>query len=224
MTDTMTMDHDTMPDTKSCHVVINVETLVSINSIMNFGDTSANPTAFALAGVSLVRDGESVLRVYATNRYVLARATYFNSVNFDSWDVGEKLWLDHKTLKQAVAIAKNHKQAVITIGYDTDRRVFVDVDGNKLFNVLGQPSYPNVGALFDDDTTPNGADVIRINPRWLALLSKVITPTTRQNKDLPWMLSFFHDTDSKKPKPMLATLEDTDWNISVLIQPNLIVR
>jgi len=224
MTDTMTMDHDTMPDTKSCHVVINVETLVSINSIMNFGDTSANPTASALAGVSLVRDGESVLRVYATNRYVLARATYFNSVNFDSWDVGEKLWLDHKTLKQAVAIAKNHKQAVITIGYDTDRRVFVDVDGNKLFNVLGQPSYPNVAALFDDDTTPNGADVIRINPRWLALLSKVITPTTRQNKDLPWMLSFFHDTESKKPKPMLATLEDTDWNISVLIQPNLIVR
>ena len=224
MTDTMTMDHDTMPDTKSCHVVINVETLVSINSIMNFGDTSANPTATALAGVSLVRDGESVLRVYATNRYVLARATYFNSVNFDSWDVGEKLWLDHKTLKQAVAIAKNHKQAVITIGYDTDRRVFVDVDGNKLFNVLGQPSYPNVAALFDDDTTPNGADVIRINPRWLALLSKVITPTTRQNKDLPWMLSFFHDTESKKPKPMLATLEDTDWNISVLIQPNLIVR
>ena len=224
MTDTMTMDHDTMPDTKSCHVVINVETLVSINSIMNFGDTSANPTAQALAGVSLVRDGESVLRVYATNRYVLARATYFNSVNFDSWDVGEKLWLDHKTLKQAVAIAKNHKQAVITIGYDTDRRVFVDVDGNKLFNVLGQPSYPNVAALFDDDTTPNGADVIRINPRWLALLSKVITPTTRQNKDLPWMLSFFHDTESKKPKPMLATLEDTDWNISVLIQPNLIVR
>ena len=224
MTDTMTMDHDTMPDTKSCHVVINVETLVSINSIMNFGDTSANPTAQALGGVSLVRDGESVLRVYATNRYVLARATYFNSVNFDSWDVGEKLWLDHKTLKQAVAIAKNHKQAVITIGYDTDRRVFVDVDGNKLFNVLGQPSYPNVAALFDDDTTPNGADVIRINPRWLALLSKVITPTTRQNKDLPWMLSFFHDSESKKPKPMLATLEDTDWNISVLIQPNLIVR
>jgi hypothetical protein len=224
MTDTMTMDHDTMPDTKSCHVVINVETLVSINSIMNFGDTSANPTAQALAGVSLVRDGESVLRVYATNRYVLARATYFNSVNFDSWDVGEKLWLDHKTLKQAVAIAKNHKQAVITIGYDTDRRVFVDVDGNKLFNVLGQPSYPNVAAMFDDDTTPNGADVIRINPRWLALLSKVITPTTRQNKDLPWVLSFFHDTESKKPKPMLATLEDTDWNISVLIQPNLIVR
>lgn len=224
MTDTMTMDHDTMPDTKSCHVVINGETLASINSIMNFGDTSANPTAFALAGVLLVRDGESVLRVYATNRYVLARATYFNSVNFDSWDVGEKLWLDHKTLKQAVAIAKNHKQAVITIGYDTDRRVFIDVDGNKLFNVAGQPSYPNVAALFNDDTTPNGADVIRINPRWLALLSKVITPTARQNKDLPWMLSFFHDSESKKPKPMLATLEDTDWNISVLIQPNLIVR
>ena len=224
MTDTMTMDHDTMPDTKSCHVVINVETLVSINSIMNFGDTSANPTATALAGVSLVRDGESVLRVYATNRYVLARATYFNSVNFDSWDVGEKLWLDHKTLKQAVAIAKNHKQAVITIGYDIDRRVFVDVDGNKLFNVLGQPSYPNVAAMFDDDTAPNGADVIRINPRWLALLSKVITPTTRQNKDLPWMLSFFHDTESKKPMPMLATMEDTNWSISVLIQPNLMVR
>ncbi len=224
MTDTMTMDHDTMPDTKSCHVVINVETLVSINSIMNFGDTSANPTAQALAGVSLVRDGESMLRVYATNRYVLARATYFNSVNFDSWDIGDTLWLDHKTLKQAVAIAKNHKHAVITIGYDTDRRVFIDVDGNKLFNVAGQPSYPAVHKLFNDDETPNGADVIRINPRWLALLSKVITPTTRQNKDLPWMLSFFHDTESKKPKPMLATLEDTDYDIRVLIQPNLIVR
>ena len=223
MTDTMTMDHDTMPDTMSRQVSVNSEILASIYSLTNFADQPRNGTPI-LCGVQLVRTSGGRLVVYATNRYVLARGTYDAGVEYGGWGIGQTLWMDVATLKQAVAIAKNYKTPTITIGYDSDGHAFIDVVGNKLFNVAGQPSYPNVAAMFDDDTTPNGADVIRINPRWLALLSKVITPTTRQNKDLPWMLSFFHDSESKKPKPMLATLEDTNWNISVLIQPNLIVR
>jgi hypothetical protein len=79
MTDTMTMDHDTMPDTKSCHVFVIIRgTLVSINSLMNFGDTSANPNGTSVGRcIACTSDGESVLRVYATNRYVLARGHLF---------------------------------------------------------------------------------------------------------------------------------------------------
>lgn len=220
MTDTTT---DTMPDTMSKQVFISSEVLASIYSLTNFADKPQNNTPI-LCGVQLVRTSGGRLVVYATNRYVLARGTYDKNVEFGEWGIGQTLWIDSATLKQAMAIAKNYKTPMIVIGYDNENRAFIDVMRNKLFNVLGQPSYPNVAAMFDDDATPNGADVIRINPKWLALLSKVITPTTRQNKDMPWMLSFFHDTESKKPKPMLATLEETNWNISVLIQPNLLVR
>lgn len=212
-----------MPDTVSKQVFISSEILASINSLTNFADKPQNNTPI-LCGVQLVRTSGGRLVAYATNRYVLARGTYDENVEYGGWGIGQTLWIDSATLKQAMAIAKNYKTPIIAIGYDNENRAFIDVVGNKLFNVLGQPSYPNVAAMFDDDATPNGADVIRINPKWLALLSKVITPTTRQNKDMPWMLSFFHDTESKKPKPMLATLEETNWNISVLIQPNLLVR
>ena len=221
---TMTIENDTTPDTMSKQVFIDSEILASIYSLTNFADHPRNGTPI-LCGVQFVRTSGGRLVVYATNRYVLARGTYDTGVEYNGWGIGQTLWIDIATLKQAVAIAKNYKTPPITIGYDNESRTaFIDVVGNKLFNVSGQPTYPNVAAMFDDDVAPNGVDVIRINPQWLALLSKVVTPTTRQNKDLPWMLSFFHDTDSKKPKPMLATLEDTDYDIRVLIQPNLIVR
>jgi hypothetical protein len=220
MTKTMT---ETVPDTMSKQVFVSTEILASIYSLTNFADIPRNGTPI-LCGVQLIRTSGGRLVAYATNRYVLARGTYDSGVGYNGWGIGQTLWIDVATLKQAVAIAKNYKTPIITIGYNNDNEAFIDVEGNKLFNVLGQPSYPNVEAMFDDDAMPNGADVIRINPKWLALLSKVITPTTRQNKDLPWVLSFFHDTESKKPKPMRATLEETNWNISVLIQPNLLVR
>jgi hypothetical protein len=223
MTMTIEKNHDTEPDTMSKQVSVSSEILASIYSLTNFADQPKNGVPI-LCGVQLVRSSGGRLQVYATNRYVLARGTYDSNVNYGGWGIGQTLWIDIATLKQAVAIAKNYNTPTITIGYDIDNTAYIDVAGNKLFNVAGQPSYPNVAAMFDDDATPNGSDVIRINPRWLALLSKVVTPTARQSKDLPWQLSFFHDTDSKKPKPVLAVIEDTTWNISVLIQPNLIVR
>ena len=219
MSDTMTVENDT----KTRQVFISAEILASIYSLTNFADHPRNGTPI-LCGVQLVRDGHSVLRAYATNRYVLARGTYDTDVNFDNWELNETLWIDVATLKQAVAIAKTYNTPEIAIGYDTNNTVFVDVAGNKLFNVAGQPSYPPVHRMFNDGETPNGADVIRLNPKWLSLLTKVVTPTKRQEKDRPWMFSFFHNTENKKPNPVVAMIHDTGYEIRVLIQPNLVVR
>ena len=216
---------DTMTDTMTRQVFIGRDVLASINSIAQFGDTAKNPTSPPLAGVFIARHGDDQLRVYATNRYVLARATYLkNVVSFDNWGHDETLWVDIATLKQAVAIAKNYSLPVISLGYDTENRVFVDVDGNKLFNVAGQPSYPPVDRLFKDDA-PNGVNSVSLNPKWLAMLAKVVTPTTRQDKDRPWLFEMYHDEESTKPQPVVASINDgVDFEIRVLIQPNLIVR
>lgn len=218
---------DTMTDTKTRQVFIGSEILASINSLAQFGDTAKNPTTPSLAGVYITRHGDSGLRVYATNRYVLARGTYdTNVLSFDDWSDDETLWVDHGTLKQAVAIAKNYSLPVISMGYDSENRVFINVAGNKLFNVAGQPSYPPVDRMFNDDA-PNGVERVSLNAKWLAMLSKVITPTTRQDKDMPWEFNMFHDVERDKPMPVVARLypkSDTDWEIRVLIQPNLVVR
>jgi hypothetical protein len=218
---------ETMTETKLRQVFIGCEVLASINSLTQFADTTKNPTSPILAGVFITRHEDNGLRVYATNRYVLARGTYIhNVVSFQNWDHDETLWIDHGTLKQAATIAKGFKLPMIALGYDTENRVFINVDGNKLFNVAGQPSYPPVDRMFNDDA-PNGVERVSLNPKWLAMLSKVLTPTTRQDKDMPWELSLFHDTESNKPKPVVARLypnSDTEWEIRVLIQPNLVVR
>lgn len=220
---TMTMEPDTMTGTMVAHVSTTV--LASINSLAQFADNGRNGTP-VLTGLQFSRHGEDHIRVHATNRYVLVQATYAVTV-FDNWGDDATLWVDQSAIKQALAIAKTHNVGTIGLGYDHDtRQAFVDVAGTRLNYVGGQPSYPQVHKLFDDLTTPNGVDMLRVNPRWLAMLAKVVTPESRQNKDQPWALMFWHKDDSAKPQPMMATLADTNdtWSIRVLIQPNVSVR
>jgi hypothetical protein len=220
---TMTMEPDTITGTMVAHVSTTV--LASINSLAQFADSGRNGNP-VLAGLQFSRHGEDHIRVHATNRYVLAQATYAVTV-FDNWGDDATLWVDQSAIKQALAIAKTNNVGTIGLGYDHDtRQAFVDVAGTRLNYVGGQPSYPSVHKLFDDLTTPNGANTLRVNPKFLAMLAKVVTPESKQNKDQPWELSFWHEDDSAKPKPMMATLDDKNdtWSIRVLIQPNVTVR
>lgn len=215
---------DTMT-TITAQVFMGPEILASINSLAPFADSTRGGNTSPITGLLLVRDGDT-LAVYATNRFVATRAKYTHNVKFDDWNDGATVWIDQATLKQAVAIAKNYALPVISIGYDTENRAFVNVAGNILFHVAGQPSYPAVQNLFNDNT-PNGVDRVSLNPKWLAMLAKVLTPTTRQDKDMPWEFNMFHDDERNKPMPVLARLypkTDAEWEIRVLIQPNLVVR
>ena len=220
---TMTMEPDTITGTMVAHVSTTV--LASINSLAQFADSGRNGNP-VLTGLQFSRHGEDQIRVHATNRYVLVQATY-PTLMFDDWGDDATLWVDQSAIKQAIAIAKTNNVTTIGLGYDHDtRQAFVDVAGTRLNYVGGQPSYPSVHKLFDDLTTPNGANTLRVNPKFLAMLAKVVTPESRQNKDQPWELAFWHEEDSAKPKPMMATLDDKNdtWAIRVLIQPNATVR
>jgi hypothetical protein len=217
------MEPDTITGTMVAHVSTTV--LASINSLAQFADNGRNGNP-VLTGLQFSRHGEDHIRVHATNRYVLAQATYAVTV-FDNWGNDATLWVDQSAIKQALAIAKTNNVGTIGLGYDHDtRQAFVDVADTRLNYVGGQPSYPSVHKLFDDLTTPNGANTLRVNPKFLAMLAKVVTPESKQNKDQPWELAFWHEDDSAKPKPMMATLDDKNdtWAIRVLIQPNATVR
>ena len=223
MTMTIENDTDTMTGTMTVHVSTTV--LASINSLAQFADNGRNGTP-VLTGLQFSRHGEDQIRVHATNRYVLVQATY-PTLMFDDWGTDATLWVDQSAIKQALAIAKSNGTGTIGLGYDHDtRQAFVDVAGTRLNYVGGQPSYPHVHKLFEDLATPNGAATLRVNPKWLAMLAKVVTPESKQNKDQPWELSFWHKDDSDKPQPMMATLDDKNdtWAIRVLIQPNVATR
>ena len=222
---TMTIENDTMTGTMMVHVSTTV--LASINSLAQFADNGRNGTP-VLAGLQFSRHGEDQIRVHATNRYVLVQATYLTITFCKNWGHDATLWVDQSTIKQALATAKNYGAGIVGLGYDHDtRQAFVDVAGTRLNYVGGQPSYPSVHKLFDDLTTPNGVDMLRVNPKFLAMLAKVITPESKQDKDRPWELSFWHEEDSAKPMPMMATTvnhKNDTWEIRVLIQPNRTVR
>lgn len=215
---------DTMTDTKTLQVFIGSEILASINSLAQFADTRNGGNTSPITGLLLVRDNDTLV-VYATNRFVATRATYSHNVRFEDWDDAATVWIDQPTLKQAVAIAKNYSLPIVSIGYDSENRAFVNVQDNKLFNVAGQPNYPAVQNLFNDNT-PNGVDRVSLNPKWLTMLAKVLTPTMKQDKNMPWEFSLFHSEENNKPMPVVARLYDMDrnWEIRVLIQPNLVVR
>jgi hypothetical protein len=219
------MTMETMTDTKTMQVFVSPTILASINSLAQFADSTRGGNTSPITGLLLTRENDKLI-AYSTNRYLLARGTYNENVRFENWDDDATVWIDQATLKQAVAITKNYAHVVVEIGYDTENRAFVDIAGNKLFHVAGQPSYPAVHRMFNDDT-PNGVDRVSLNPQWLAMLAKVITPTTKQDKHMPWEFNMFHSDENNKPMPVVARLypkTDTDWEIRVLIQPNLVVR
>ena len=203
-------------------VFIAKEVLASMNSLSIFADHPRN-NAPIITGLNITRGGDDTLTVSATNRYVLVVANY-STTAFENWGEEDQLWVDVATLKQAASIAKTMYMPVISIGYDTETLSgVINVSGNKLSYSPVSGEYPPVTELIPTND-PNGTPTLRIKAQWLAMLSKVVTPTVKQDKEMPWDLSFFSETDSRKPMPMLAALSGNVWDINVLIQPNMMVR
>lgn len=221
---TMTMEPDTtdtdMVTTRS--VTIDAATIASINSLLVFAEPKSGISP-VIQGMNVFSSGENQLTVVVTNRYVAVKATYDN-VTFDTWELNGAVWLDPITLKQAATLSKATSSAPVTIGEDIARGVtYIAIGETTLKHVSSRSNYPAVEKLFPD-TEPNGAPTLAINPKWLALLSKVVVPEFRPDKDRPWKLSFWSD-DSAKPSPMLAAAGvEGKYQISVMIQPNLIQR
>lgn len=221
---TMTMEHDTIT---SSTVEMGSKVLASINSLLVFAEPKSGITPI-IQGVKLMRSGDQLVAL-ATNRYVLARATYDN-VTFGQWEDDAAIWLDHETLKQATVAAKANPMIVVTIGSTPKTPLSLETtyiaiggwEGATRFTHTESRAkqYPSVEKLFTDKE-PNGAATLSVNPKWLAMLSKVVVPEDRPDKDRPWLLSFFTE-EGNKPQPMLAEMwSDEDYRIQVLIQPNI---
>lgn len=214
---TMTMEYDTIT---SSTVEMGSKVLASINSLLTFAEPKSGASPI-IQGVRLTRNGDQLIAL-ATNRYVLVKATYDN-VTFGDWEPDTSVWLDPDTLKQAAAASKASPMIVVTIGHtpDTTHIAIGGWEGATRFtHVTNRSSYPPVERLIPE-SEPNGAPTLFVNPKWLAMLSKVVVPEMKPNRDQPWLFSFWSD-GSGKPMPMLAEAwSDKDYRIQVLIQPNI---
>jgi hypothetical protein len=226
---TMTIENDTDTITSST-VEMGSKVLASINSLLVFAEPKSGATPI-IQGVKLMRSGDQLIAL-ATNRYVLVKATYDN-VTFGDWEDDAAIWLDHDTLKQATVTAKANPMIVVTIGSTPKTPLSLETtyiaiggwEGATRFTHTESRAkhYPLVEKLFTDKE-PNGAATLSVNPKWLAMLSKIVVPEDRPDKDRPWLLSFFTE-EGNKPQPMLAEMwQDTQYRIQVMIQPNLIKR
>ena len=219
---TMTIDNDTTTITSST-VEMGSKVLASINSLLVFAEAKSGATP-VLQGIKLMRSGDQLIAL-ATNRYVLVKATYDN-VTFGDWAPDTSVLIDPDTLKQATAASKANPMIVVTIGHTPDT-TYIAIGGwegaTRFTHLTNRFSYPAVEKLFTDKE-PNGAATLSVNPKWLAMLSKIVVPEDRPDKDRPWLLSFFTE-EGNKPQPMLAEMwRDDAYRIQVLIQPNLIKR
>jgi len=236
-------DTDTITTPESYSVATDASTLASINSLTVFA-AGPKETPAVLGGVHLSRTGTDWAHFTAqtTNRYVVGQLTTTANVGFyksaddhalvSKWANDATLWIDQTTLKQAVAMAKTNKFAPITIGYDSTRATgYVSVGDTVMYSAPSPGAFPPVGKLFPTEE-PNGVETLSINPKWLAMLTKVVGPLSAGGtlKDAPWIFDFFHtdphtgDTSGPKHKPVLAHVNGDQWEIKVLIQPTLIRR
>jgi hypothetical protein len=224
---TMTMENDTITTNT---VEMESKVLASINSLLIFAEPKSGISPI-IQGVKLMRDDDQLVAL-ATNRYVLVKAAYDN-VTFGDWEPDTSIWLDHDTLKQAAAAAKANPLIMVTIGSTPKTTLSLETTYISIGGWEGATRfthtettvsrYPAIEKLIPENE-PNGAATLSVNPKWLAMLSKVVVPETRPDKDCPWLLSFFHG-DSGKPMPMMAEMwQDNQYRIQVLIQPNLLKR
>ena len=216
---TMTLENDTTTITSST-VEMGSKVLASINSLLVFAEPKSGASP-VIQGVRLTREGDQLIAA-ATNRFVLVKATYDN-VTFGDWAPDTSVWLDPDTLKQAAAASKANPMIVVTIGQTPDT-TYIAIGGwegaTRFTNLTNRFSYPAVEKLIPE-SEPNGATTLFVNPKWLAMLSKVVVPEMKPNRDQPWLFSFWSDV-SGKPMPMLAEAwSDKDYRIQVLIQPNI---
>ena len=217
----MTMTMETTQTTQRA-MTFDRDVLLSLNSLAAFTGDKDDPQV--IQGIKIVKSGDDEITAYATNRYVLVRARYRN-VAFLEWHDDTPLWLDPVALKQAAAFAKTHKYAVlVSIGYNTDDEdTFIGVLGNVYTYRQATQTYPKVETLFSDEE-PTGVPQVSLNPKWFALLTKLVMPESKPLRDFPWDFSFFDKGESRLPKPVLAATHGMNYDMSVLIQPNVKTR
>jgi len=208
--------------TRDTTITVTQQVLASMNSLLAFADNPKDTATPVLTGLRVTRSGDDQILVIATNRYVAVKATY-SVMEFSSWSDAE-FWIDPAMLKQAALMSKTANMAAVSFGYDTDGEdSFVGINDTRFTYRQFTAQFPPVERLFDDKGEPNGTPTVRLNVKWLALLSKVVVPEIRPSKDVPWTFSFFSE-DGRKPMPVLATMTGSDYSINVLIQPNIVVR
>jgi hypothetical protein len=147
------------------------------------------------------------------------------------WDNDAELWIDKTTIKQAADMAKATEKikgyVEVKIGYEWERQTgYISVNDTVIYSSTTPYGFPPVGKLFPTEE-PNGVKTVDLNPKWLAMLTKVVGPLPKGGsfRDVPWTFSFFNkDHDSGKSQPMLAHIDSDLWKIKVLIQPNLKIR
>ena len=199
-------------------VTMSKEILISAHSV-SVG-TSKDDVTPIIQALCFTREGDN-LRVLATDRYVIMSGTY-EGVEFDDWEEGANVLVDHKRLKSAVDYAKriNWLGAPVTL---EDGVVSVENMTTTVAADTGTATFPPVGKLFPTDT-PNGATGLMLNVEFLARLGKIIPPVAKPGREKLWEFSFSHNTDNTKPLPVLAVSAGDDYTMQALIQPNLYKR
>jgi hypothetical protein len=243
-------DYDSNKSRESFYVPIDVPTLMTINSLGVFAAPDADNTP-VIQGLYFSRSGIdwADFTVHVTNRYVCAEFTT-SKVKFEDaghgqwneetqlwdndttvWANDAELWMDKTTIKQAADMAKATEKiqdyAHVTIGYDSVRKTgYISVNDTVIYSPTTPYGFPPVGKLFPTEE-PNGVQTIDLNPKWLAMLTKVVGPLTKGGslKDAPWTFSFFNKDGIERGKqPVMAHIDSDLWKIKVLIQPNLKIR
>jgi hypothetical protein len=198
-------------------VTISKEILISAHSV-SAGASKEDMTP-VIQALCFTREGDS-LRVLATDRYVIMSGTY-QDVQFDDWEEGANLLVDHRRLKSVVDYAKRVKWATpVTL---EDGTMSVEKVTTTVAADTGSATFPPVAKIFPTNT-PNGATELRLNVEFLTRLGKIIPPVVKPGREKLWEFSFSHNTDNAKPLPVLAVSAGSDYTMQALIQPNLMKR
>ena len=206
-------------------ITIDRHVMATINSLAVFCEPK-NGDANVIKGLRATRIENDRLMVVATNRYVAAKAI-FDNVEFSDWvnwsdTETTQMWIDAEILKSATVFAKTQPYALMAFGYDTDSEdSFISVGDTRFTYRQNTGNYPAIEKLFGD-VSDVGVPMIRVNPKWFAMLTKVIEPAARPAKDMPWSLSFAVSDNPNKPGPIHANISGNGYEISVMIQPNVL--
>jgi len=199
-------------------VTMSKEILISAHSV-SVG-TSKDDVTPIIQALCFTREGDN-LRVLATDRYVIMSGTY-EGVEFDDWEDGVNVLVDHKRLKSVVDYVKGIKWLSVPVTLE-DGVMSVESMTTTVAANTGTSTFPPVAKLFPTNT-PNGATELRLNVEFLTRLGKIIPPVVRPGREKLWEFSFSHNTDNTKPLPVLAVSAGDDYTMQALIQPNLMKR
>jgi len=199
-------------------VTMSKEILISAHSV-SVG-TSKDDVTPIIQALCFTREGDN-LRVLATDRYVIMSGTY-EGVEFDDWEDGVNVLVDHKRLKSVVDYVKGIKWLSVPVTLE-DGVMSVESMTTTVAAYTGTSVFPPVAKIFPTNT-PNGATELRLNVEFLTRLGKIIPPVVRPGREKLWEFSFSHNTDNTKPLPVLAVSAGDDYTMQALIQPNLMKR